>query len=235
MESNRCYLFAGTYSYGHVISINKIHTTGPDTLEDLHLEAINRNINVSYPFNMICNSIQNELPSLEWQKQNIWDMSDRNLVTKEELELINNYGNYSFSEMNEDLRRYPNQDALMNRTISKMLPIDKDIVVFRYIDTFKFLPLEIGQTFESYGYLSTSISAGLITEGACESNEGAVMRIHVSRGTKCIYLPGRERELIFSHGISLQLINVTYNKFYCLKNGKFSTDNDIILYDFVMA
>lgn len=233
-EGTKCELFATTYQYGRVKSLEKIYTTGPTTLKDLKVEAINRNINISDRYHVICKSIQNELPSLEWQKQNILDMSNRDLVSKEELDLVNSYGSYSFSSMNNDLRYHPNQEAPINRTIDKMQPLDKDIIVFRGINRFNFLPLNIGEIFDSYGYLSTSMSATLITEGACQLNEGAVMKIRVSKGTKCIYLPSTERELLFSHGIKLQLIDVFYNSLYCPKDDNFATNKNVVLFDFIM-
>jgi hypothetical protein len=234
MENNKCDLFITTYDYGKIESEDDLFTNGINTLEDLHLEAINRNINISYPFHVICTSIQNEFPSLEWQKQNMLYMSDRDLVSEEELESVRSYGSYSFTTMNGILRKYPDREALLNVTIDKMNPLDKDIVVFRYIKLFNFLPLTIGETFDSYGYLSTSISAAGITGAACSYKKVAVMRIHVPKGKKCIYLPGSEKELLFSHGISLQLLNIQHNNFYCFKKDKFSTDNNIVLYDFIM-
>lgn len=161
-------------------------------------------------------------------------MSNSNLISTEELDYVTNYKNYSFGLINEVLRENPNREAPINNIISKMLPLDKDIVVFRGISRFNFLPLIVGDIFESHGYLSTSMSATLITEGACELNGGAIMRIHVPKGKKCIYLPGGEKELLFSHGIRLQLINILYNKFYCLSNGEFNTNNNVVLFDFMM-
>jgi hypothetical protein len=233
MEDIECELFASTFNYGNISSEDDIYASGPDNLKDLQFEAINRNINISYPFHIICNSIKNELPSIDWQTRNLLDMSNPNLVSREELNDVNNYGNYSYNSMNEYLRINPNKKAPINDIIAKMKPLDKDIIVFRYIKKFDFLP-PIGEIFKSYGYLSTTMSASLITKTQCKPNKGAVMRIHVPKGTKCIYLPGNERELLFSHGIELKLINISHNKFYCFSNNEFTSNNNIVLFDLIM-
>lgn len=230
---NECKFFATTSQFGNIKN-NKIHYSGVKNLKELQIEAINRNIDIDDSFQNICNNIQKQLPSLEWQKQNLLDTSNRNLVSKEEFDDVYNYQNYSFSSMNYELRRNPNLEAPINNTIDKMKPLDKDIVVFRGIDEYDFLTLNIGDIFQSNGYFSTSISATLITGGACESNNGAVMRIYVPKGKKCIYIPGREKELLFSHGIILQLTNISYNMYNCLTNDKFNTNNQIVLFDFAM-
>jgi len=47
------------------------------------------------------------------------------------------------------------------------------------------------------------------------------MRIYVPHGKKCIYFPGNEKELIFSHHIELELLVDVSNGLYCssLKGG----------------
>jgi hypothetical protein len=221
-----CLLFARTRKYGFIENEKDIFFSGTD---DLYHEVINRNINTSYPLHVICNSIKNEIPSIEWQKQNLLDMSNRDLVSLNELKDVSSYSAYEYEWMNEELRFNPNIDASINTTINKMQGLDKDIVVFRHIKTYDYLRINLGGIFNSYGYLSTTMSGELITKTACTEN-GAVMRIHVSKGTKCIYIPGYEKELLFPHGIQLQLVKVSYNSFYCSGN----TDNNIIVYDFVM-
>lgn len=233
-DTNECDLYAGTFNYGYIDSFDDIYETGPDSLKDLKYEAINRGINISDSFSVICKHIKNELPSLNWQKQNIFDMSNQELVSEKEFKDVNDYGSYTFRTMNENLRKFPDRQAPINQTINKMQPLEKDIIVFRSVDKSEFLPLNVGDIFNSYGYLSTSMSSTLITKVRCSSNKGAVMKIRVPRGKKCIFLPGKEYELLFPHNIQLQLINVHYNKFYCFKNDEFNTDNNVVIFEFIM-
>jgi hypothetical protein len=158
-------------------------------------------------------------------------MSNRELISEEELEAVNRYVSYGFSTMNRTLRNYLGSEAPIN----KMLPLDKNIIAFRYIREYKFLPLDIGDIFESNGYLSTTISGKWMTKAVCESNQGVVMRIHFSKGTKCIYVPGHEYELLFAHGVKLQLMGIYKNSFYCLSNNQLTTNNNIVVYEFVIS
>lgn len=78
------------------------------------------------------------------------------------------------------------------------------------------------------------MSSKLVTGVLCGLNSGAMMRIKVPQGKKCIVLPGNEYELLFPHDIQLQLIDILYNKFYCIQKDEFTTDNNIVIFDFIM-
>jgi hypothetical protein len=65
MDNEECEIFASTFGYGHGGSV---YFTGPETIRELYFEAINRYADMSsQSFNIICNIIKNEIPSLEWQ------------------------------------------------------------------------------------------------------------------------------------------------------------------------
>lgn len=132
VDITKCDLYANTHMYGNIDSIDDIYTAGPDSLDDLKLEAINRGINISDSLYTICENIKRELPSLDWQKRNILIMSNPNVVS-EELKDVNDYGSYPFIRMNNYRRQFPNKKASINQTIERTDPLDKDIVVFRYV------------------------------------------------------------------------------------------------------
>ncbi len=129
--------------------------------------------------------------------------------------------------MNGALRSNPDGPAPLNNIIASMPPLDKDIVVFRYIYNDQFLPKEIGSTFQSLGYFSTTMNPVLTASRVCfmktrgspvkdpTKEVVAVMRIHVMKGTRAIYIPGGEYELIFAHNIELQLVSYKTGKFLC--------------------
>lgn len=123
-----------------------------------------------------------------------------------------------------------------------MPPIDKNITTFRYVATKEFLPTIIGSIFTSYGYLSTTMDAFWIAKATCEQNkydeDQAVMKVHIPKGKKAVYLSGNESEILLPHDIELKLISLTNKKFMCpLKKSKTSEWechilNNVPIYEF---
>jgi hypothetical protein len=71
------------------------------------------------------------------------------------------------------------------------------------------------------GYLSTSFSASHIIQVGCESesNSLSIMCINVPKGKKCIYIPGREHELLFPHNTEIEMLSKTENQtFSCISS-----------------
>jgi hypothetical protein len=222
MEKANCKIWVSTFRYGRVQTQKDTYTTGIYKLVDLYLQAIRRNIDIDLGEEKICELIKNQTPSLEWQGQILIELSDQNIITEDELNLVRSYGNYSFSSMNNALRRNPMREAPINDIISKLSPLPNDIVVFRYVDKHDYLPTYIGKIFVSQGYLSTTMDAAMVTKAVCQDTknqesikEGAIMQINIPAGARAVYLSGDEKELLFSHNIELKLINYTKGKFIC--------------------
>lgn len=233
MEIQDFPLYATTFEWGRVESKQHIYATEMQSIQELRREAINRNIDIDDSPDLIYDAIRNQVPSIEWQMQNILDMSNRTIVSEEEFLMADSYGSYGFSTMNLYLRNLPDSKAPLNATIDKLTPLEKDIVVYRFVKKFDYLPRAKGSMFTSDGYLSTSICAAAISAAACGEG-GAVMRIYVPHGKKCIYFPGREKELLFPHHIELELLVDVSHGFYCSSKGGFVLNDRIPVYDFIM-
>ena len=237
-----CEIWVGTFQYGRVKKDKHTYTTGLYKLIDLYLQAIRRNIDIDLGEEKICEIIGTQTPTLEWQRQILMELSDQNIVTEEELDLIRSYGSYGFSGMNNYLRRNPTSKAPINDIISRLSPLSNDIVVFRYVRKYAYLPTDIGKIFTSQGYLSTTMDAAMTTGIICDHmknaesiKDGAIMQINVPTGARAIYLSGHEKELLFPHNAQLKLINYTKGKFICEpKNDVCVIVNDVPFFTFEM-
>ncbi len=129
--------------------------------------------------------------------------------------------------MNTYLRSYPDKPALINDMIETMIPLDKDIVVFRKVNNISFLP-KTPQEFISNGYLSTTLDASGDYFSKCKRKKFAVMRIKVPKGIKAIWVPSHEYELIFSHGITMRLNKISDQEMVCFKEDDFRSANDTL-------
>ena len=149
-------------------------------------------------------------------------MANRDLVSPKEFKLIESYWSYGFEPMNNELR-YGSLSAPLNNIISRLPPLDKDITVFRYVHKYNYLPTDIGKIFTSTGYLSTTMGAFLTSKAICTSKiqrkkQMAIVKINVPKGTRAIYIPSNEKELLFSHNIQLKLTDYDVGKFVCKTN-----------------
>jgi hypothetical protein len=215
-------IWKSTISYGSIHATNDdIRDEGIEDLPELYLHAIARDIDISLNVKDICEKIKEQIPSKEWQIKNLLTMSNRDLVSEESLKQVSDYGSYSFENMNISLREGWTNESPINDTISKMEPLDKDIIVFRYLRRYKFLPTIPGSIFDSKGYLSTTMDPLLASNAVCNSiipfdaNYGAIMKIKIPAGKKAIYLPGREKELLLPHDIKLLLTGFSKKKYVC--------------------
>jgi hypothetical protein len=236
-----CDIWVSTFSYGSIDGNDDMHTEGFD-LPELYLHAISRSIDITLDVENICQKIRNEVPSKEWQAKNLMDMSDRSLVSEESLREVTAYGSYSFEHMNNSLRSGWTTKTPINDTISKMLPLDKEIVVFRFLRRYKFLPTAEDSLFDSKGYLSTTMDPLHTLNAVCNEiipfnpSQGAIMRIKVPAGKRAIYLPGREKELLFPHDIRLKLTKFKKGKFVCPTKDRKTCYilDDVPVFDFTM-
>ncbi len=180
---------------------------------DIYLEAMARNINIaSKSIEDVCSLIREQLPSQEYLKQNL---IDRKYLTEEEESLIRDYVNLGYQHMNKRLRRLPDSPAPLNDAIAKFPPLDKDVVIYRYVTTTDFLP-EKGKIFVNHGYLSTTLSAMFAFEGVCDDEYHILIRILVPKGSKGLFIPGWESELLFPHKSRLLIEDITDSKVVCV-------------------
>ena len=241
-EKANCKIWVTTFQYGSVKNEKDTFTTGIYELVDLYLQAIRRNIDIDLGEDKICELIKLQTPSLEWQRRVLIEISDKDIVSEDDLELILSYKNYGYSRMNRQLRRIPIDKAPINDIISKLSPLPNDIVVFRYVNKHDYLPTDIGKIFISQGYLSTTMDVVMTTGIICDNipngesiKKGAIMQINVPKGARAIYLSGDEKELLFSHNTQLKLINYTKGKFICeLKDDVCVIVNDVPFFTFEM-
>lgn len=98
-----------------------------------------------------------------------------------------------------------------------MPPLEKDIVVYRYVRKVQkeYTPGEV-ETFK--GYLSTSFDDLFVSSLACVSGAKnvKVMKIHVPKGKKAVYIPSDETELLFPHNTQMVFTGITMG-FVCFK------------------
>ena len=144
----KCELWIGTFDFGYQLNPENYFTEGISDLPDLYIEAIRRNISIDLSPEEICELIKDQTPSLEWQRQVLIDLANRDLVSPKEFKLIESYWSYGFEPMNNELR-YGSLSAPLNNIISRLPPLDKDITVFRYVHKYNYLPTDIGKIFTS--------------------------------------------------------------------------------------
>lgn len=188
-----CPLWVGTISWGHVTNVNTIKARPVQNLsEHLRLRGVNT-----------CEELQKQFPSIDWQKHNIVAVTS---LSDSDKKLLYDYGSYDYEYMNNVLRNYPDRPARINDIIALMTPLDKEIIVYRYVNDHSYLPKIPGTIFTSYGYLSTSMNIVHVMEAINDIPNSALMKIIVPSGKKALYLPNpREVELLFPHNIQLLL------------------------------
>ena len=156
-----------------------------------------------------CYTLQQTVPSLEWQKSMINFLF--NLKHRQRAIIFMYIGGY-YKKMNNELRINPNSHAHLNPIINDAVPLPNDIIVLRYSTEYN-LP-ETGTEIEYTGYLSTSFAGLYVIPKPCEYNM-ILFRIHVPKDCKCLYIPSYEYELIFPHKTKLKIISKTTEKIIC--------------------
>lgn len=150
--------------------------------------------------NVICARIKEIVPSRDWFVRNLEISSTFNEKIKD---LISSYISYAYNSINRSLRLSPGSHAPLNDSIDELPPLDKEIIVMRRVDV-KDLKLPTGP-FESTGYLSTSIAYQNYLDPRAPRSS-TYLKIYVPAGTKALFVPGREEELIFKHGVILEVL-----------------------------
>lgn len=151
--------------------------------------------------NELCDTFSSILPSGEWTTGNIIASSEFSDDIKK---LINSYTNYSYDTINSALRGGRGQ-PILNDAIDSLPPLEHDIYVMRQITNRVKLPDQ--GDFLSKGYLSTSINYASYLKQPRKFTYKSYMKIFVPAGTKALYIPGHERELIFKHNIILTILS----------------------------
>lgn len=164
-------------------------------------------------------------PSLEWQENNIKEYTQ---LSKNEKKLITDYVSYDYQLTNANLRdNYGN--AELNNIIDKFTPLDNDIVVYRVIGKDNFMFMD--DIYQNKGYLSTTLTPVGIGNTLMRKNK-IIIEIFVPKGTKCVYIPGNEHELLFKHDISMKNEFKEYRYFY--SNGKINPNKTKVYYSSIV-
>ncbi len=160
-----CYLFVFSMTGGEESNSYQSDKT------DLYLEAINRNVSITnLTTKQICKKVMETIPSVMWQRDNLRRqfLLSKNPKWRLALGVIHSYKSYGYKSINYSLRRGEEEEANINELIDQLIPLDKDIYVFRLATMTKQGLGEkiyrqqhtINKPFVSKGYLSTSINSG---------------------------------------------------------------------------
>lgn len=163
------------------------------TRKDLSLAA-------QLPFDEVCRLVQESIPSTDWMIANISGSAQLDDSNKS---LIRSYMSYGFDSINESLRKGWSRPVL-NEKINMLPPIDSDIYVLRRIRKGT-VNLPESEAFQSLGYVSTSINFALYLKQK-DLDGFSYLRIRVPAGSKALYIPGHEKELLLEHGVVLQVL-----------------------------
>jgi len=131
-------LYVTTFNWGGIKDKKDVFSRNLKCGE-LILTALIRDISLDTDIKDIFKLIQDETPSIEWQTENLFRSNNREIVTQIEFNRIDSYASHGYQSMNNDLRDIPSGKAILNDVIDKMPPLDKDIIVFRYIEMDNFL------------------------------------------------------------------------------------------------
>lgn len=167
------------------------------------LEGAYRDINVlNKTDSEICTAIKEQLPSEQW-------MVESETIANSSSEI---WSYLWMPDYNKVLRKNPSNPAPINDVINMIPPLDKDIIVYRYIrgNDDIFGNLNIGDIFRSYGYLSTTVFNCIMQNAYFQSF--ILMKIYVPKGKKGAFMSkawGNQWEIIFPHNIQLKLLAKT--------------------------
>jgi hypothetical protein len=222
LEKSYCSWYVSTFQFGNVNKKEDTNISKIRDISDLYLHAIGRGVDIDQSTEEICKQIKDQLPTLEWQLNNMIEISNKELVSEEELNIISSYKSYGYESMNNNLRYNKNAESPINDIISRTKGLDKDIIVFRIVDIRRlpkeFINLQILDIYNQKGYFSTTIDVMMMAESVCKDPKKSIlMKIYVPKNKKAIYFPS-EGELLFPHDINLQLISKNVGKYVCNKN-----------------
>ena len=173
---------------------------------DLILFAYNLTLDYKQKLTSLCRLIHTDFPSLKWEEKSYF--GNPRITSREEKRAISDYIDYGYSRMNDELRYYPDDRAILNEVINRLPPLSKDIVVYRFSgDVSEWL--DKNKDFEIHGYLSTSLKPSKAF-WATDRKDWGVMVIKVPTGKKGIYIGGREAEIIFPHKSKFRYIRSEY-------------------------
>jgi hypothetical protein len=151
----------------------------------------------------------------------------------EDRRLIGEYASWDSDRVNNSLIIDPEQDAPLNSIIANLEPLEKDILVYRYIRKYEiqgtdqkssfYLPPASGE-YIYYSYLSTSFLASFVVHNSCLRDVVGIMVISVPRGSRCMYIPGlisrQEYEIVFPHKTVLEIQGKASRDFVCSEEAR---------------
>jgi ADP-ribosyltransferase exoenzyme len=189
----------------------------------LETEVDNRDLDVDSTASL--SLLRPQLPTLAWQVAQLTHLAT---LPQTERRAIGDYVNYESDEVNNELLVNPDQTPLLNRIITELPPLEKEIVAWRYIRAYEitgerknpfYLPPDSGE-FEYHSYLSTSfMTSCVVTQHACRNEVLALMRIVIPQGTRCLYVPGNiEYEILFPHKTRLRIDGKEQRSFRCSRD-----------------
>jgi hypothetical protein len=179
--------------------------------EELRITASLNGLSLEEDDATLCATLQERMPGFAGlRRQILWLFTE---IAEEDRQLVLDYQNYDFIGINRALRSNPLGEARINDIIAQAPPLERDIVVYRSVERKLKLP-EAGTVFRSYGYLSTSLKP--VIDRLCKNPKmRRVLLILVPAGTRCIFLPGYEHELIFAHNIRLLVLGCEETPILC--------------------
>lgn len=142
-----------------------------------------------------------QLPSLEWQKQNLYETS---ALTPDEKALLSTYGTVGFMAVNDEAKDH--NKAPLNDIINKLSPLTTDSILYGIVLDPMTLPTVSGTNLISHGYLTLYMNPTAVHSNAAMKQGAAILKVKVPKGKKAVYYPYIfERELLFPHLTTLVL------------------------------
>lgn len=217
-------LYIKTTNFGRIKNETQVRYIKIDNsrfLTNIKFDLLNRNLienNKEYDQNILLNLFHILLPSLDWFYRSLLVHSN---LSDQDKSIINEYISYSYNHMNNNLRNdnsLKSENAALNGILNKLLPLEQDIIVYRYVWNVDF----IREKFHHKGYISTTISVNFMSDLICDDQyDGcSILKILIPKGTHCIYIPSSEYEIIFPHNLELEYVDKSNQTFYTESKSK---------------
>lgn len=185
---------------------------------DFSMETLNRRLDLH------CELLQSVIPSLQWQGEMLLWYTH---VNDEYKHLVEKYTTFGSFQINQALIKHPDAAAPLNDLIGTAIPLPHDIVVYRFVQSV----LNLAGVYEIHGYCSTTFRATFAIKSIAKG--GTLFRILIPAGSKCLFIPGDEFELIFPHQTRLNILKSSVETFVYVDCGS-SKHTDLLVYDTVM-
>lgn len=173
-------------------------------------DLFNRGWSLSSPLTAV-DFLRQILPTGKWTIEQLIEQTD---LSEEMKSYLYSYSSYGFLNFNMSVRNVPSSKEVYFDSVFDLLPpLDKELVVYRYVDYARMGALLTPGTHQFGGYMSTSFSTVKLGDIAKEDDKVVFLQITVPKGKKCIYIPGSETEIVFPRNTSLQIGILELNVF----------------------